>query len=288
MVEPILKWAGGKRQLLTELTAYFPDTYSQYHEPFFGGGAVFFHLEPKYGSINDINQRLTNFYKVVRDFPEELIEQNRSHEHNEEYYYEARNKFNKLRLIDEASIEERIREASLLLYLNRTCFNGLYRENQNGEFNVPIGGYVNPNWVQSDRILAAHEKLQDTTIYNKDFEYVFDEASTGDLVYFDPPYEPVSTTASFNQYHAEGFGKDDQKRLRDLLVELDKEGVSIVLSNSPPVTELYDSYEAFEVSVVGATRSISSDGDNRGEVAEVIITNIPGDERQRKTLSNFT
>lgn len=287
MVEPILKWAGGKRQLLSELTAHFPDTYSRYHEPFFGGGAVFFHLDPANGTINDISRRLTNFYTVVRDYPERLIKQNRTHEHDEEYYYDARDRFNELRLVDNPSEQVRIQEASLLLYLNRTCFNGLYRENQDGEFNVPIGGYVDPDWVQAERIRAVHEALQETTIYNKDFEYIRDTANTGDLVYFDPPYEPVSTTASFNEYHAEGFGKDDQERLRDLVVDLDEIGVSVVLSNSPPVAELYESYEAFDVSEVGATRAINSDGDNRGEVAEVIITNVTESNRQRKTLSEF-
>lgn len=289
MVQPILKWAGGKRQLLSEITGQLPVEYNHYHEPFVGGGAVFFHLEPDNGSINDINARLVNFYKVIRDEdPKELIAENRTHEHSDEYFYEARDEFNELHKKDEKTTEERIREASLLLYLNRTCFNGLYRENQDGEFNVPVGRYANPDWVQAKRIWAVHDVLQNTEIGCKDFDYVEKEAKAGDLVYFDPPYEPVSTTANFNDYHAEGFDKDDQKRLRDLAVKLSEQGVYVVLSNSPPVAELYEDYKEFNVEVVGATRSINSDGDSRGEVAEILISNVPADEKRRKTLSEFT
>ncbi|WP_284012901.1 DNA adenine methylase [Halobaculum litoreum] len=288
MVEPILKWAGGKRQLLSEITAQFPVTFDRYHEPFVGGGAVFFHLEPDAGSLNDLNDRLVTLYEVIRDRdPEELIAENRTHEHDEDYYYDARDEFNELHEVADKTADERLREASLFVYLNRTCFNGLYRENNSGEFNVPVGRYANPDWVQADRIRALHEVLQDTTVHNEDFEYVRDEATAGDLVYFDPPYEPVSTTANFNDYHADGFDKDDQKRLRDLAVALDDAGVSVVLSNSPPVAELYEEYDRFEVNVVQATRAINSDADNRGEVAEVLITNVTDAEKRRTTLSEY-
>ena len=288
MAEPILKWAGGKRQLLSEITGQFPVEFERYHEPFVGGGAVFFHLEPEEGSINDLNDRLVTLYEVIRDRdPEELIAENKTHEHEEDYYYEARDEFNELHKVPEKTADERLREASLFLYLNRTCFNGLYRENNSGEVNVPVGRYANPDWVQAQRIHTLHDVLAGTTIHNEDFEYVRDEADTGDLVYFDPPYEPVSTTANFNDYHAEGFDKTDQKRLRDLAVALDEMGVSVVLSNSPPVAELYEEYDQFTVSIVGATRSINSDADNRGEVAEVLITNVSDAEKRRTTLSEF-
>ncbi len=280
MVEPILKWAGGKRQILSDITARFPRTYDRYHEPFVGGGAVFFHLAPDDGSINDLNSRLVTFYEVVRDHPEDLVEENRTHEHDDEYYYDARDEFNDLHRLEDKSTEQQIREASLLLYLNRTCFNGLYRENSDGEFNVPVGSYANPDWVQAERIRAVSGALQGTAIYDRDFEYVREEATAGDLVYFDPPYQPVSTTADFTDYHAEGFDRDDQRRLRDLAVDLDETGVSVVLSNSPPVAELYEDYDGFDVSVVEATRAINSDGDNRGEVAEVLISNVPEIERE--------
>ena len=288
MVQPVLKWAGGKRQLLPEITARFPRSYDEYHEPFFGGGAVFFSLEPAAGSINDRNRRLVNFYRVVQEFPDRLVEENRSHDHSDDYYYDARDEFNDLHTVDEKTEEERIREASLLCYLNRTGFNGLYRENQSGEFNVPVGNYANPDWVQADRIRAASEALRDTAVRNEDFEYVREEADEDDLVYFDPPYQPVSTTASFNDYHAEGFDRDDQRRLRDLAVDLDEAGVRVVLSNSPPVAELYEDHEAFDVETVQATRAINSDGDNRGEVAEILITNVSSEERRRTELSEFS
>ena len=288
MVEPILKWAGGKRQLLAEITAQFPREFDRYHEPFVGGGAVFFDLCPADGSINDLNARLISFYRVVRDHPDALIEENQSHEHDSDYFYAARDEFNALRTEGEpTSREDRIREASLLLYLNRTCFNGLYRENQSGEFNVPFGSYSDPDWVQAERIRAVSDILYNTAIHCGDFEYVREEAGPGDLAYFDPPYEPVSSTANFNDYHADGFDKADQRRLRDLAVDLDEQDVAVVLSNSPPVAELYEPYDAFEVTVVDATRSINSDGTGRGEVAEILISNVPEGETRRVTLSEF-
>jgi DNA adenine methylase len=287
MVEPVLKWAGGKRQLLPEITARFPVEYDGYHEPFVGGGAVFFALEPGGGSINDVNARLVNFYEVVRECPDELIAESRRHEYSDEYYYDARDEFNELGNVEAKSHDQAVREASLLLYLNRTGFNGLYRENSDGEFNVPIGEYTDPDWVRADAIRAAHSVLQGTTTHNEDFEYVRDEVAEDDLVYFDPPYHPVSETADFTDYHADGFDRDDQRRLRDLAVELADAGAYVVLSNSPPVAALYEGLDEFSVDTVGATRAINSDADNRNEVAEVLISNVPGDETRRKTLDDF-
>ncbi|QUO48171.1 MULTISPECIES: DNA adenine methylase [Halorubrum] len=288
MVEPILKWAGGKRQLLSEITALFPTTYEAYHEPFVGGGAVFFDQDPDDGTINDLNTRLTTFYEIVRYQPDALIDENKTHEHTEEYYYNARSEFNALFSQSNLTRDERVREASLLLYLNRTCFNGLYRENSDGEFNVSFGRYSNPDWVQEQRIRKASRVLQGTAVFNTDFSYVVDEASSGDLVYFDPPYEPVSKTADFNSYQAEGFDREDQRRLRDVVVELTEMDVSVILSNSPPVTELYEDHGMFSIRYVDATRAINSDASSRGEVSEVLITNVPAEAQRRKTLSDFT
>ena len=288
MAEPILKWAGGKRQLLSEITALFPTTYAAYHEPFVGGGAVFFDQSLDNGTINDLNTRLTTLYEIVRDQPDALIDENKTHEHTEEYYYNARSEFNALFSQSNLTRDERVREASLFLYLNRTCFNGLYRENSDGEFNVSFGQYSNPDWVQEQRIRKVSRVLQDTVVFNTDFSYVVDEASSGDLVYFDPPYEPVSKTADFNSYQAAGFDREDQRRLRDVVIELTEMGVSVILSNSPPVVELYEDHDVFSISYVDATRAINSDASSRGGVSEVLITNVPRDEQRRKTLSDFT
>lgn len=287
MAEPILKWVGGKRQLLSELRSHFPIEYDQYHEPFIGGGAVFFALEPADGSINDLNRRLITFYKTIRDYPERLIEQNRCHRYEEEYYYDARERFNKLHTLKDCSVEQEVEEASLMLYLNRTGYNGLYRENQSGGFNVPFGEHTNPDFVREQQIRVASGILTGTSIHNADFSYITDQATSGDLVYFDPPYEPVSKTADFTQYQSEGFEKSDQKRLRDIAIKLNDLDVHIVISNSPPVWSLYKDISGFSVRYVDAARMINSDANNRGDVAEVIITNVPTKRQQQQDLRDY-
>lgn len=297
MVKPVLKWAGGKRQLLDELYVRFPTEFNHYHEPMFGGGALFFDLEPDGGTINDTNPRLVNFYEQVRDRPEELIEilltfkdpeaepdpdrrfseTNRKGKEIKNYYYQQRERFNNRPYGDEY---DELEEAALLLYLNRTCYNGLYRENSSGGFNVPIGRYANPDWVREEEIRAASSILDDTKIFNGDFEYVVEHAEAGDLVYFDPPYEPMSPTAYFTDYSAEGFGKEDQERLLELARELDENGVQVILSNSGVMYEMYDE-AGFYVDVEGATRAINSDAENRDEVDEIIATNIRPQDRRR-------
>ncbi|GGC71493.1 DNA adenine methylase [Haloferax sulfurifontis] len=306
MVTPILKWAGGKRQLLDELKSRFPRSYSHFHEPFFGGGALFFDLKPEDGTINDTNPRLVNFYKQVRDRPDELIELSRSFDHPESdpdpernfsetnrkgkeisnYYYQQRELFNNRPYGDEY---DKLEEAALLLYLNRTCYNGLYRENSSGGFNVPIGRYSDPDWVREQEVREASRVLQNTEIHNTDFEYVREKVEEGDLVYFDPPYEPMSPTAYFTDYSADGFGQEDQQRLLDLAKELDQDGVNVILSNSGVMYEMYDE-AGFHVEVEGATRAINSDADNRDEVDEIIATNVLPKQRKnvgQQGLSDF-
>ncbi|WP_416838749.1 DNA adenine methylase [Haloferax sp. DFSO52] len=295
MGDPVLKWAGGKRQLLDEIYTRFPDAVSfanaRYHEPFLGGGAVFFDLEPERATINDTNVRLMNFYRQVRERPEEIIEvcenfndpesdpveardfsdTNRRGRDVEQYYYQQREIFNNRPYDDEF---DKLEEAALLLYLNRTCFNGLYRENNSGGFNVPIGRYANPDYVQAERLREVSEVLRggDITLKSRDFEYVLDEATEGDIVYFDPPYKPMSATAYFTDYSADGFGKDDQERLLNVAQELDSNGVTVVLSNSGVMADLYKE-AGFDVGIEGARRVINSDATSRGEVDEIIATN---------------
>lgn len=295
MATPVLKWAGGKRQLLSELYDRFPDSFANYHEPFFGGGAVFFDQEPEGGTINDTNARLVNFYRQVRDNPEDLLDRCRSFDDPEadpdperafscetrkgtdvkNYYYQQRELFNR-RPNDEDF--DPLDEAALLLYLNRTCFNGLYRENRSGEFNVPIGRYASPDWVREREVRAASDVLAETTIHHGDFDYVLSEAEAGDLVYFDPPYKPMSSTAYFTDYSADGFDRDDQERLIDVASQLDERGVAVVLSNSGVTYDLYEE-AGFYVDIEGATRAINSDGENRDEVDEIIATNVPPEDR---------
>ncbi|MEF8907708.1 MAG: Dam family site-specific DNA-(adenine-N6)-methyltransferase [Haloarculaceae archaeon] len=295
MVDPVLKWAGGKRQLLEELYARFPAAFDSYHEPMVGGGALFFDLEPEGGTVNDANPRLVNFYEQVRDHPGALIEvlegfadpesdpdpgrefanTDRTGKAVPNYYYQQRALFNRRPNGEEF---DELEEAALLLYLNRTCYNGLYRENQSGEFNVPIGRYANPDWVRDDEIRAASDVLQATEIFDRDFEYVREYAEEGDLVYFDPPYEPMSPTANFTEYSAEGFGRTDQKRLLELARELDEQGVQVILSNSGVMFGMYDA-AGFHVGTEGATRAINSDADNRDEVDEIVATNVAPEDR---------
>ncbi|MDZ5812195.1 DNA adenine methylase [Halorubrum sp. AD140] len=306
MAEPILKWAGGKRQLLDELYARFPATYGRYHEPFVGGGALFFDLEPADATINDANARLINFYECVRDRPEALVERLEAFDapdadpdpslpfaeetargrEVESYYYQQRARFN--RRPYEGSFDP-LEEAALLLYLNRTCYNGLYRENADGGFNVPVGRYANPDWVQRDRIRRASDVLASATIRTGDFAYVLDVAEAGDLVYFDPPYEPLSATASFNEYSAAGFDREDQRRLLDVASKLDEAGVWVVLSNSGVMYEPYAD-AGFRVETEDATRAINSDADSRDAVDEIVATNVPPNERReagQRDLSGF-
>ncbi|MUW15491.1 Dam family site-specific DNA-(adenine-N6)-methyltransferase [Halorubrum sp. CBA1125] len=309
MVKPVLKWAGGKRQLLEEIYGRFPADFDRYHEPFLGGGAVFFDLEPDDATVNDTNPRLANFYRVVRDRPDELIarlrefddpeadpdpdrafaEENWKGNAVEQYFYQQRARFNRRAYADEewpATGADRVEEAALLLYLNRTCYNGLYRENSGGGFNVPIGRYADPEWVMADRVRAASRALADTDVRNADFAYVLDAADEGDLVYLDPPYEPMSATANFAEYSAEGFGREDQERLLETVEELDEKGVYFVLSNSGVMYEPYDD-AGFRVEKEGATRSINSDETARGEVDEIVATNVSEADRAERGQASF-
>ena len=281
MSKPILKWAGGKRQIIKEILAHFPRDYKlrSFHEPMFGAGAVSFEIGPKDGTINDVNRRLVNLYEVVKECPEELILFNRRHQHSKEYFYKARERFNAP--VRGESLDP-VEEASLLIYLNRTCFNGLYRENSSGAFNVPFGRYKTVDFFQEESIREASMVLGKLEIHNEDFTYVLELARPGDLIYFDPPYHPISETASFTSYHMNGFDLKDQERLRDAMVELHERGVMVILSNSNAreIRELYSQLDGFTISDIKAKRAINCNGSKRGDVGEVVITNVPPDERR--------
>jgi DNA adenine methylase len=222
MVNPILKWAGGERQLIPEILELFPSNYRQraYHEPFFGSGAVFFNIKSMNGTINDINSRLMNFYRSVRDYPERLIDQARMYTYNKEKYYKLRDKFN------HGDLSE-IEEAALLLYFNETGYNGLYRENSKGEFNVPFGRYKNPTILPEKRIRKASSILKNIEILSRDFTYILENAVKGDICYFDPPYQPVNNSSNFTSYYADGFELEEQEKLKETCVKLHERGGSI-------------------------------------------------------------
>jgi DNA adenine methylase len=238
-----------------------------YHEPFIGGGAIFFKIEPIVGSINDINPRLMNFYKIVRDYPHELISKTLSFKYNKKEYYKLREQFN-------APPENAVEDAALLLYLNRTCYNGLYRVNSKGKFNVPFGKYKNPKIVHKKRIIKASNLLQKIDIKNEDFSYIIDSVKKKDVCYFDPPYIPVSKTANFTNYSKKGFKIQDHKRLRDLCIKLDDKKVRFIQSNSNTdlVRELYDG-TGFKLIPLKTKRLISSKISSRNSGNDLLIVN---------------
>jgi DNA adenine methylase len=273
-MDPILKWAGGKKRLTKEIISLLPSDYKKrrYHEPFFGGGALFFKIKPNSGTINDINKRLMNFYKVVRDDPEGLIEKASQYVYDKETYYRLRDRFKQFSLSD-------LEDACLLLYLNKTAYNGLYRVNSNGDFNVPFGRYVNPTIVPKSLIREASEILKKMDVFCTDFSYVTKYANEGDVCYLDPPYQPISSTANFTSYSSDGFDFSDQIRLRDVCIELHEKGVYFVLSNSyvEEIIGLYEEIKLFrlQINTIRANRVISSKASTRGEVKEILVTNIP-------------
>lgn len=277
LVMPVVKWVGGKRQLIDEIKVRVPKKYNTYFEPFFGGGAVLFALQPKKAVINDLNGDLIKTYIVIKDSPEDLIKNLSIHENTSEYFYKIRNEdLNPVVFNQKSDLEI----ASRLIYLNKTCFNGLFRVNSSGHFNTPFGNYKNPNIVNEPVIKAVSNYFNENEIeiLNGDFYDACASAKKGDFVYLDPPYDPISDTSSFTGYNAGGFDKDEQIRLRNLCVELDKKGVKFLLSNSATlfIKELYDS-EYFEnkitIDIVKAKRNINSDGNKRGEIDEVLIRN---------------
>ncbi len=271
--KPFVKWAGGKRQILNELRKYVPENYNCYYEPFIGGGALFFDLAPKNAVINDCNSELMNVYKVMCDDEKYSkmcnLLNNYEVKNNEEFYYELRNKDRNREKYDKLNDYTK---AARTIYLNKACFNGLYRVNSKGEFNVPYNKKTNVNTYDKENLLVVHMYLvmNNIKILNTDFEEALKSASEGDFVYIDPPYDQINS--SFTSYTEEGFGKDEQRRLADVFKDLDKRGVKVMLSNhnTALINELYKDYN---IHVIQAKRNINSNGKKRGKVEEVIITN---------------
>lgn len=275
MCKPFVKWAGGKRQLVEELLRSRPKQYKRYIEPFIGGGALFFALKPENAYISDINEELINIYQVVRDDVAGLLAELKKHDRRyregdpKEYFYQVRN-------ADREPGYRRwgkVRKAARLIFLNKTCFNGLFRMNSRREFNTPFGSYVNPAIVDEQNLLACSRALATTEIAASGFDHVSEIATKGDFVYFDPPYVPLTATANFTAYSGEGFDLAMQRRLREVCDELDAKKVKWMLSNSHTdfVLDLYR--DRYHIRTVEAIRAINCKADKRGKVAEVIVTN---------------
>ena len=278
MSTPILKWAGGKRKLSERIASLAPPEFHTYHEPFFGGGAVFFTLcgEGRIGRsvLNDLNTDLIDTYRAIRDDVNSVAAEldllaseylSAPYEHRSTIYYRVRG----------AKPPSGPARAAWLIFLNRTCFNGLYRVNRSGEFNVPHGDYVNPRILDKEALLAANACFRNAEFNSEDFEIACRRARAGDFVYLDPPYQPLTATANFTSYTSEDFGEADQIRLRDEFEELTRRGVAAVLSNSshPLVMELYDG-RGFTLEEVLMARAINSAGDGRAPIPELLISNL--------------
>ena len=286
---PIVKWAGGKRRLLSQYEAHFPVEYNNYFEPFVGGAAVFFHLCPtgapggggcnrsplegcnrgsRQSYLTDVNGELINLYKQVQKKPAPLLIALERHQamHSKEHYYHVRSQ--------SPSQLNPVERAARLIYLNRTCFNGLYRVNSSGGFNVPIGRYKNPTILQPERLMRAHQTLQGVKLAVEPYLKAVTRAQAGDFVYFDPPYWPLSVSSSFTSYAQGNFGESDQRSLAQIFASLAERGVKVALSNSktPLIEELYRNFPQI---TVHAARCINSRGDQRNAIEELLILSQP-------------
>ncbi|HAG11970.1 MAG TPA: modification methylase [Desulfotomaculum sp.] len=262
---PLIKWAGGKGQLIFQIRPFLPgQTIKLYLEPFVGGGAMFFHLQPLKAVLIDNNPELINFYTVVRDNLESLLVKLAGHENSKEYYY-------RIRALEPEAMEP-VDRASRFLYLNKTSYNGLYRVNKKGRHNVPFGRYKNPRIIDRERLSLANVLLQTTILIFGDFSSVLDFAKPGAFIYLDPPYQPLSTTSNFTSYTSEAFSEQDQYRLAKVFKKLDQRRCFVMLSNSdtPLIREIYSSYNQ---TILFARRAINCQAGGRGPVSELLIRN---------------
>jgi DNA adenine methylase len=273
LLQPFLKWAGGKRQLVPEIRKYIPPKFKLYFEPFVGAGAVLFELQPSTALINDANQELINCYRVIKETPEELIAHARKHQNTKKYFY-------RLRSLDrepDFKTLSPLERASRIIFLNKTCYNGLFRVNSQGQFNVPFGNYSNPVIVDEIVIRAVSRYFNEAQVQisTDDFEVALSGAGRGDFVYLDPPYDPVSDTSSFTGYNLNSFGRDEQRRLQRVCDDLTQRGCKVLLSNSATefIRELYSDTSRYTIVEVEANRNINSVGTSRGKISELLIFN---------------
>ncbi len=266
---PIIKWAGGKAKLLDQLNELRPRVYRRYFEPFIGGGALFFRLAPANAVISDKNADLINMYKCVAWNVEGVIRRLAIHRkrHNEEHYYEARSRWN-----DHKRKQSDVQRAAAFIYLNKTCYNGLWRVNSKGLFNVPMGRYESPQIYDPARLRTAAAVLQHADLLSGEYSEGAEQARSGDFVYFDPPYHPVSASANFTSYTCDCFGEDDQRELATVARRLTDRGCAVMISNSDTrfIRKLYKGFRIHRVSV---NRAINSRTSARGAVSEVVVTN---------------
>lgn len=271
---PFVKWVGGKSKLISQLLELMPQSYGSYYEPFLGGGAMFFNLKPETAYINDINKTLIHTYNSIKNNPKKLCSDlcalgdeylKLDNESRKEYYYARREEFNSIS-------RPNARKATLMIFLNKTCFNGMYRENSKGGFNVPFGDYKNPKICDTDNLYAVHELLNNVEPMSTSYKEAVAGAKRGDFIYFDPPYHPLSQTSSFTSYSLDSFNAKDQEELRDLFTELDKRGCYVMLSNSAS-DFIKDLYKDYRQEFVLAGRSINSKGNGRGKINELVVLN---------------
>ncbi len=264
--KPFLKWVGGKRQLLEQFAPLLPKKYRAYHEPFVGGAAMFFDLRTQQpdlpATLSDVNSELVDCYTAIRDRVDDVFTALKCHKHDSDHYYEVR-------AIKPSALSLPAR-AARTIFLNKCGFNGLFRVNKSGQFNVPFGRYDKPNFLDEPNLRACADALRGTTIVHGDFATVAERAEKGDFVYFDPPYVPLSRTADFTAYIPGGFGEHQQRALAELFAKLAKDGVHVMLSNSDTflVRELYG---AFDIKTVSASRSVNSKSTGRGKTNEVLV-----------------
>jgi len=267
--EPFVKWAGGKSQLIDQYSAFFPPRYKyeRYFEPFVGGGAVFFHLRPEKAILSDLNKDLINCYQIIKKQVVKLIEILKEYQirHTENFYYKIRDDYN-------SQILNNIERVAAFIYLNKTGFNGLYRVNNKGGFNVPLGSYKSPSIFDENNLMAVSKLLKNADLYAMPFENILSYIKSNDFIYFDPPYYPLNKTSKFTNYTKDAFLENEQERLADVFKQLDKKGCKIMLSNSDTkfIKKLYRGYR---IKLVKANRFINCIGDKRGPINELIIFN---------------